>query len=538
MRWNGPGAGILVGRFEGPGYLFGARFGRLTRTRFLAEERHLDRLVAALIPNAFARAAILKLSAFRLRNIDREIPPDLLVEIAGIADGLEPAPPPAGWPAYGRLLGLHALHDVSQRFVDAPALASACSGFLASGRASAGGRTLLARDFDFEGGTIFDREKIAGVFVREGKIPYLAVGFGGMLGVVSGFNREGIGVALQSISGGETRTVGLPMSLLMADVLANEGTFEGAIQRIRRAHVFVSDLVLLADGKTGRTAVLEKTPSAFAVRETGPLGWAAATNVARSEAVRRLGRPLPPGSTAERREARLVRLLTERAGPALDVPAAVAILRDRRSASRAELGPGNRNAIDGLITAHSIVFDLTARRAWVAAAPHALGAYVPVDLEAVLADREGISREPLPPIPADPFLDSGFERYRAARAAMRQAHRALERDGAGLDAARRALEEAHTLSPDFAEATARLGEVLALLGDKDRALTLLEDALGHEPGPEPLRRGIERLRDALANGTRFPRGNDLPALLEPDELIEESRRLESKTTVLPGRPGS
>ena len=59
--------------------------------------------------------------------------------------------------------------------------------------------------------------------------------------------------------------------------------------------------------------------------------------------------------------------------------------RSRFSATAAEgsvlLGPGNRNAIDALIACHSAVFDLTARNAYVAAAPHTLGRYVCFDLD-------------------------------------------------------------------------------------------------------------------------------------------------------------
>ncbi len=518
---EGTASGILVGRFEGAPYDLGFSFGVLTRPWIRAQESHLERLFTALVPGGFKRSLIRQLSAFRLRSLPDQIPEDLLVSIAGLADGYERVPPTSGWNAYRRLLDMHALHDVSQRFVDAPALAAACTGFLAKGK---GGSLLLARNFDFEGGDIFDRQKLVSVAHPEGKIPYLSVGFSGMLGVTSGFNREGVGLAIQAISGGETATSGMPMTLLLADVLRNESTFDGAVTRLRAAKVFVSDLILLGDARAGRLAVVEKSPSAFAVREAsgGSLG---VTNEAENPAVRRFARVLPAGSTSRKRRARLDVLL-ERTGGTLDVPSAIAILRDRRAADGRDLGPGNRNAIDASIAAHSIVFDLTHRRAWVAAAPNTLGPYLPVDLEAVLASMTGPPPRAAEPVPADPWLtDGGFARYARAREALVSARR-LERDRrkGWLEAAAREVRRAHELAPEFAEAAAKLGELEARLGNRARARQLLDQALAHDPGPAPLRAAVERWREACAAGDSAPLPKEpIPTVPQPDELLGEKR---------------
>src|SRR5450759_5105108 len=467
-RVAGPAGGILVGRFAGAPYDLGFSFGRLTRPWIRSQETHLEQLFTVLIPGGFKRSLIRQLLALRLRRLPDEVPEDLLVSISGLADGYERVPPASGWNAYRRILDLHALHDVSQRFVDAPALAAACTGFLAKG---ADGSLLLARNFDLEGGDIFDRQKLVSVVTPAEGIPYLSVGFSGMLGVVSGFNREGIGVAIQAIAGGETAASGTPMTLLLAEVLAKESTFEGAVARLSSAKVFVSDLILLGDAKSGRFAVVEKSPSAFAVREsTGATGaFLGATNEPEDPKVRRGARALPPESTSRKRRARLDVLLQESRG-SLDVPSAIAILRDRRGADGRELGPGNRNAIDASIAAHSVVLDLTHRRAWVAASPHTLGPYLPVDLEAVLASPGGPPPR-LAPFPADAWLSpEGYGRYLEAREALGRVRR-FERMRAHdwLFAALREAERAHERAPDFAEATAKLGELEARRGNRARA---------------------------------------------------------------------
>jgi hypothetical protein len=517
VRRVGPGAGVLVGRFEGRPYELGLAYGRLNRPRIAMQEGQLDRLFHAVLPNPIVRFGIRQLSAIRMRRLDRDVPKDLLVTIAGLADGYEPEEPETGWSAYRRMLDLHALHELSQRFIDAPGTQYACTGFLASGQA-ARGRTLLARNFDFEGGKVFDDQKLVSVFAEPGKIPYLSVAFGGMIGVVSGFNREGLGVAVNAIAGGETASSGEPITLVLADLLANERTFDGALERLRRAKVFVSDAILLADGKTGEIAVVEKTPREFQVRRPGPEGWMAVANAARTPEVARTADP-PEGSSSKERDARMEQLVRARAGR-LDVPSAVAILRDKTESSGVDLGPGNRNAIDALIAAHSVVFDLGARRAWVSAAPHTLGAYVPVDLEAVLASRRGSELETGAPIPADPFFTSGgFDRYREARRAIVAARR-LTREDEDENAAEalRFLEDAHRLSPEFAAATALLAERLARSGARARALALAEEALVRRPGPEPFLAALRRLADALAKGAPPP-PERLPYVLEPDEVV-------------------
>jgi hypothetical protein len=309
------------------------------------------------------------------------------------------------------------------------------------------------------------------------------------------------------------------------------------VERIRRAHVFVSDLILLGDGKTGRVAVIEKTPTAFAVRDMNSQGWIGISNEPQDPTVRSHGLAIPAGSTSRSRESRLTSLLASTPAGSLDVPRAVSFLRDHHNVSGVDLGPGNRNAIDALIAAHSVVFDLTNRRAWVAVAPNTLGAYVPFDLNAILADRRGVSGvgSPSVQIPPDPFLVSGgYDRYRAARRNLQRArHLASDRESVGDPSVLELLEDAHRLSPDFVEATARLGEALARSGQRERALVVFDEALAHDPAPESIRRGIEALRNALLQNRTLPPPGVLPPLQEPDEVIELSDARNTPASLLP-----
>ena len=129
------------------------------------------------------------------------------------------------------------------------------------------------------------------------------------------------------------------------------------------------------------------------------------------------------------------------------------------------------------------------------------------------------------PLPVDPWLLSGvYARYREARAALAEV-RTLERKAAPgwLDAAALAAGRSHALSPDFAEATAKLAEVELRRGNRVRALQLLDEALAHDPGPAPVRAAVERWREAAARGGAPPK-DGIPTIPTPDELISEREK--------------
>ncbi len=484
--------GMLEARFAGRPYERGFARGRLDHEDIAASEKDLEFLLEELVPSRLKRWALHAVLDWTMRRSEKWIAPDHLDEIAGLADADVPDPLPGRGNRYARHLALHALHDFSQRFVATIPLSGACSGFAAGPPATADGHVYLARNFDFEAGSRFDREKIVAAVVPDSGHAFLSVTFGGLTGAVSGVNDAGLSVSLQALTGGPTAGSGEPSSLLVADVLQRDGTVEQAVERIRGARAIVSDIYLLAYS-SGSLAVVEQTPRAAGVRFGKP--WISATNHAETPEIARITGPSPPMSTSAYRKRRLDELLSSRIGR-LDAAAAVDILRDRKGLGGAPLGPGNRNAIDALIASHSVVFDLTARRAYVAAYPHTLGAYAAFELAQLVAIRpegSGLPVPPAAPIPADPMLISGeYGRYRQARRLNGRARSELLQ-GRPADAERDA-NEALSLAPDFLEALVCRGEARARqgkdgTGDFDTALSL-------SPGPPDLASRIRRARAA------------------------------------------
>jgi|PersoiStandDraft_1058852.scaffolds.fasta_scaffold10885_3 isopenicillin-N N-acyltransferase-like protein len=500
--------GIWEGRFAGDPYTRGWARGRLAYDQIASGERDLDALMRRMVPSGTRRMWLRALLSVALRRSQRFISADHTSEIAGIADAETPDPLPGGWTPYARQLSLHALHDFSQRFIDVAPLSGACTGFAARGPATADGDVYLARNFDFEAGDRFDREKIVAAIVPEKGFSYLSVTFGGLTGVVSGMNDRGLALSQQALAGGPTASRGEPSSLLAADVLQFDSTVEEAAARIRGTPVLVSDLYLLAD-RSGTLAVVEKTPAQTAVRYGSPT-IAVANSSEIPEISTRVG-PAPPGGTSAYRQRRIGEILVAEATP-IDARRCVRILRDRRGLAQAPLGPGNRNAIDAWIACHSVVFDVTRGRAWVSAGPHTLGPYVAFDLKllATAAPEDprfaALSSES---IEADPALSSGeYARYRQAR---RENLRARQLLAAGRAAqAREYAARAVALAPGFVEALACRGQCAARLSRFTEAVADFDAALALSPGPPDFRAEIQRARaDAAARRAgqpiRFPR---------------------------------
>lgn len=516
LRWR---EGILEGRFAGAPYARGYARGRLAYPQIAAGEQDLDFLLRQMVPSRLRRWSLQQFLALTMRQSEKYFSPAHREEIAGLAHAEFPDPLPGRWSPYQRQFSLHALHDFSQRYVDTVPLSGACTGFAADSSASRDSHVYLARNFDFEAGTRFDREKIVAAVVPNNGHRYLSVTFGGLTGVVSGFNDAGLGVSLQALPGAPTAPAGLPTTLLAADILQFDETVEAAAARIAKARVLVGDIYLLADA-AGHMAVVEKTPKAFGLRRA--TGTLVAANGARTPEVARGIAAAPQTSTSPRREERLRELLETHRGR-MDVKTAVAILRDRKGLGDRELGPGNRHAIDAHISCHSVVFDLTARWAYVAASPHTLGKFVAFDL-ALLAD--GAPADPrvdkldsLAPA-ADPFLtQGGYANYLLARQINVTARRHVTQRqyAAAEEAASRALE----LAPLFVEALAARAEARLWGRNFSGARSDFERAMELDPGPPGFAAEINQ-HLALASRHRTPR-RPLAFPLSPEDLIEENR---------------
>src|SRR4030095_6266408 len=140
-------------------------------------------------PSAWARFLIFDIARLRFRNMERLMSDGHRREIAATPIAFPPDPWAVKIPSYQRMVYLQSLYDVSLSFEHSPLIG--CTSFGLTGEDAEAGHTLLARNFDFEAGSIFDEHKAVFLVRETGRIPYASVAWPGLVGAVTGMNDAG-----------------------------------------------------------------------------------------------------------------------------------------------------------------------------------------------------------------------------------------------------------------------------------------------------------------------------------------------------------
>jgi len=264
------------------------------------------------------------------------------------------------------------------------------------------------------------------------------------------------------------------------------------VAMVKKTPVMVPDFYLVGDGKTGESAVIERTPRRLEVRRSNRAdGTMLLANHALSQSFAadaendRLKRYLTSGARMKRIEE-----LVKHWRGQIDPKKALEILRDKKGAGGADLGLGNRNALDAIIATHSVVVDATSLTIWVSTGPHLLGKYVGFDLKRELG---GQAQLPEPPdLPEDSIVQSDELRaYELAKSELGAADRLKKRDPD------RALEEARRaegLEEKLPEPHRLIGDLLRARGDRAGARTEYQRFLALSP---PYLKDIEEVKGIL-----------------------------------------
>lgn len=421
--------------------------------------------------------------------------------------------------AYQRGIYYHGLHDMVQNLVGNPwvdpGIAGACTGFGASGSGTTNGHTIVGRNFDFEVVPIFDSEKVVHLYARDGAIPVMSVSWMGMTGVLTGMNADGIWIALNAAASEGTNKKGPPVSNWVRQILEQARSIDDVERMLNEAAPVVTDIYVVADGKTGEVVAFERGQTRVGRRELREDGKLAVANHLLSDTFAGDDKDasMREYTTTLARHLRMQELVD--AAP-LSVDRGIAILRDRSGPGGQELAPGNRNAIDAFIATHSVVGDMTDRVLYVATAPHTQGAVRAIDMLVEL-EAAGVDvspwRETLPEgarawEAVDPITAIRLQLEGAARPAapsdrppgdLAQAgeldevarYKALLADAEGYlenDAPTFALavaRQAGAIYPLSAEAKRIQGQAQAALGHTDAARETLTEYLGLYPGFGP-----------------------------------------------------
>jgi len=142
-----------------------------------------------------------------------------------------------------------------------------CSGVAVRNAASADGRVVHARVLDYMRDINLQKYTVLQVFVPEGGIPWLSVGYAGFLGTVTAMNARGL--AIGEMGGrGEGAWDGMPMTFLMREIAEKAATVEQALAILRRTPRTCEYYYVISDAKRNMVGVYA-TPDKLDVLQPG-----------------------------------------------------------------------------------------------------------------------------------------------------------------------------------------------------------------------------------------------------------------------------
>ncbi|PLX12073.1 MAG: hypothetical protein C0594_02855 [Marinilabiliales bacterium] len=359
----------------------GVATGKLTQKQMWEQEEIFFKQIQRFIPSMRLLKMIRLVVAWFNRHIEKHITPEYLEEIYGVS---RYASKDFEFIAnnYQRHLNLHAAHDIGRVLQDMKL--SGCSAFATWGNNTKNGSILHGRNFDFYVGNEFANNKIVSFVRPERGYNYMSVGWGGLIGVVSGMNNQGLSITINGSSSKRPGGAKTPTSILGREILQYAADLESAIKIAEKRELFVSEIFLVSSLKDGRACIIEKTPFKTAIYNAKE-DYVAASNHFQTEEFKDEKINLDNIATTDspNRLNRVVELIGQQGGM---TPEKVAeILRNWKGKGEKDIGYGNENALNFFVCHHSVIFDPANQKAWVSTTPYQMGKYVCYDLNKIFS---------------------------------------------------------------------------------------------------------------------------------------------------------
>ena len=185
-------------------------------------------------------------------------------------------------PKYLRSLYLHGAHDIGHAMQDLAMVG--CSSLAVWNENTDDGELLIGRNFDFYVGDEFAKNKLVEFVEPENGIPYMSVSWPGMIGVVSGMNKEGITVTINAGKSKIPMTAKTPISLVTREILQFAKNIDEAIAIAKKRKVFVSESILVGSANDKNAVIIEVSPENFGVYKVLNSSQLVCTNHFQSEA--------------------------------------------------------------------------------------------------------------------------------------------------------------------------------------------------------------------------------------------------------------
>lgn len=323
---------------------------------------------------------------------------------------------------------------------------------------------------------------------------WASVGWPGSAGVATGINARGLALAVNPARTRDVRATrtARPTLLLARAVLEQAATLDEAVRILESSATLGAASFLVVDGRAGKWAVVERSPSRAVVVRSGAqpaplaLGDYLTAQIFAADPENDRTRRASPSAARVARAQQLMRT------PLATAEQVAAVLRDRRTSDDVARPLGHRG-VPFDAAAQLAVIDPSLMVLWVSDAT-AGGRMRAFDLRHEL---EATSERPTPPpdAAADASLEAGaLEELRAARRLLRAARRA-HAEGK-LTRARQLADRALARAPQLPEALLWAGELAGAAGDSAAARRLLQSWLDGGPD-EPERE--QKVRAQLSN---------------------------------------
>ncbi len=398
-------------------------------------------------------------------------------------------------PKYLRNLYLHGAHDIGHAMQDLAMVG--CTSLAVWNDNTEDGDMLIGRNFDFYVGDEFAQNKLVEFVEPEDGIPYMSVSWPGMIGVVSGMNKEGITV---TINAGKSRiplTAKTPISLVTREILQYAKTIDEAIAIAKKRNVFVSESILVGSAHDRNAVIIEVSPKNFGVYRVQNTSKVFCTNHFQSDAYKddKRNQKQIKESHSEYRYEKLQEFLQDE--KKLTPEKMASVLRNRSGLKDKSIGYGNEKALNQLLAHHAVIFSPEKKLVWVSSNPFQLGEFVCYDLNEIFSGKvlktNDISKSQLN-IPRDPFADSEeFENYETSRRLGKKVIDATENKDITLTDD--AIPYYQSLNPDFWKVYFLSGKYYYHKKEYSKAKAEFEKALTKEITTIPDRKAVEKYLD-------------------------------------------
>ena len=386
--------------------------GALTQNLMQQQEEIFFSKVETFVPSKFKQNLLRGFLKWYNRKMYLNVRDDFQAELYGLSQYTSDRYDYIA-PKFRRAMYLHGAHDIGHALQDL--MVVGCTSLAVWNENTEDGDLLIGRNFDFYVGDDFAKNKLIEFVEPENGIPYMSVSWPGMIGVVSGMNKEGVTVTINAGKSKIPMTAKTPISFVTREILQYAKNIDEAVEIAKKRKVFVSESILVGSANDKKAVIIEVSPKNFGVYDVVNSSKVLCTNHFQSEAYKNDKRNQKHilESHSEYRYEKLQELL--QTNKKLNPEKMASILRDQSGLKDKNIGYGNEKAINQLLAHHAVIFSPEKRLVWVSSSPYQLGEFVCYDLNEIFSDQRlkdgDFSKQELN-IAKDSFLDSrAFEDY-------------------------------------------------------------------------------------------------------------------------------